>query len=275
MIDDVNGVFNVHWNPRRNKFPFPLNRLPIGPRVNNFGDLLGPMIVRRMVERANMMTSGRRRRERLLSVGSIMSLAADGDVIWGTGVNGKTADADYSFVHLDVRALRGPLTREFLQRRGIESPEVYGDPALLIPELFPEWATAATMKKRRVGVVPNFHDLSSMREHPGLISPLRSPREVITDILQSETIIASSLHGVILAEAFGIPAVALASRVEPPFKYHDYYQGTGRVGVPLVEDFATAEEISHDVPWARLEEAWSPRLLLEAFPSDMWSAAVA
>ncbi len=77
----------------------------------------------------------------MLALGSILYFGREGDVVWGTGTNGKNTNrGDYRFSHLDVRAVRGPLTRQFLLTMfGIESPEIYGDPALLVPYLFPEF----------------------------------------------------------------------------------------------------------------------------------------
>ena len=49
-----------------------------------------------------------------------------------------------------------------------------------------------------------------------------------SDIFNTELILSSSLHGVILAEAYGIPAVLIRNENEPLFKYKDYYMGTGR-----------------------------------------------
>ncbi len=53
-------------------------------------------------------------------------------------------------------------------------------------------------------------------------------RNTIYDISQSEIIISSSLHGIILADAFGIDSIILKSNHENPFKYNDYLLGTGR-----------------------------------------------
>lgn len=265
--DKISGVEVVHWNPRRNRLPYPINRLQIGPRVNNFGDLLGPMITRRIVERAGLRPR-KSAGAQLLTVGSIMGLAENSDVIWGTGVNGKVAVESHRFTNLDVRAVRGPRTARFLSDRGIEVPEVFGDPALLLPDLYPEWSNK--QKRHELGVLPNFHDLNVYRDHPGLISPLAPPKRVIELILECEQIVASSLHGVIVAEAFGIPAVAIESGVEHPFKYRDYLEGSGRPDVPIASDLTEATRLVQHASWPTVADAWDSAPLLEAFPQDLW-----
>ena len=48
---------------------------------------------------------------RLLAVGSILHLARDNDVVWGSGVHGKIVVRRHQFKQLDAREVRGPLTR--------------------------------------------------------------------------------------------------------------------------------------------------------------------
>jgi pyruvyltransferase len=96
----------VHWNPRPALFSGRLGkRVRIRPRINNFGDLLGPVIVRRLLELRGIDPK-RGRPTRLLSVGSVLRLAREGDTIWGTGANGKSLDRAFDFEALDVRATR-------------------------------------------------------------------------------------------------------------------------------------------------------------------------
>ncbi|WKK72506.1 hypothetical protein Q0F99_06060 [Rathayibacter oskolensis] len=126
------------WNPRRNKLPV-LRRFQVGPRVKNFGDLLGPVVVQGILKERGVGPALRRPGSgTVMAVGSVMHKAHDGDIVWGTGVNGKVALALHDFTRLDVRAVRGPRTREWLrENKGIEAPAIYGDPALLLPTLFP------------------------------------------------------------------------------------------------------------------------------------------
>ena len=113
----------LHWNPNRPRFRGRIGRrLPITAPVRNFGDLLGPEIVRRMrllhgLPGASDAPVG----ARLLSVGSILHFARDGDVVWGSGVNGRIPLDEYADVRLDVRAVRGPRTAAFLRDRGATS----------------------------------------------------------------------------------------------------------------------------------------------------------
>lgn len=105
--------------------------------VNNFGDLLGPLIVSRLMAQLGLDPEAVRP-ARLLTVGSVLHWAQDGDVIWGSGVNGNIPGGQHIARILDIRAVRGPRTRAFLAGRGFTVPEVYGDPALLLPTVLPE-----------------------------------------------------------------------------------------------------------------------------------------
>jgi pyruvyltransferase len=259
----------VAWNPERPIFRGRAKRLvPVKRPVNNFGDLLGPVIVDRMRKMANLPNEASRT-ARLLSVGSILHFARDGDVVWGSGVNGKIPASSHSYSFLDVRAVRGPLTRDFLRDRGIEVPEIFGDPALLLPHVAPELLDAAQHKKHKVTIVPNFQDLRlhqlSSRLRPNLLNPSSGLWRCLYRIVQSELVVGSSLHAIIVAEAFGIPARAVQSEVEHDFKYLDYYTGTGRKSfepAPTVRDAIKAGGEPSPVS--------SVQPLLNAFPSDLW-----
>lgn len=274
----------VHWNPRRFAVPV-VRRVPwlrdseklttarFGPRVRNFGDLLGPDIVRRILQNAFGSESPQAsRRARLLSVGSVMHFAQDGDVVWGSGVNGKVDDSQHSFHALDVRAVRGPLTMQWLRdKKGINAPAVFGDPGLLVPRLFPEIA-ASSGGRTGGAVVPNLHDFPGMRHLPGVVDPRQPWQKVARTIASSDYVISTSLHGYILAEAFGVPAVLMRSGAEPSFKYDDYLLGTGRTELALAADYPSAVEM---VPGARRRSvdvlaSWDPTPLLESFPVDLW-----
>lgn len=241
---------------------------PSGGRIN-FGDQLAEVIVDSvLMSRGRLRSEEVRRPARLLSVGSVLHFARSGDTVWGTGVNGKIVEEHHRFEALDVRAVRGPLTADFLRGRGIAVPEVYGDPALLIPRLLPG-RFVPTGKEGPI-FVPNLNDLphvASLALPIPMVSPLRGWNHVISRIVASRFVLASSLHGLIIAEAYGVPAryVRLTER-ETLFKYQDYHAGTGRTDLT----FATSIEQGLEMGgMPGISVSFDP--LLDAFPHDLWS----
>lgn len=253
----------VHWNPRRPIFSGIGGKLvPIRRRVNNFGDVLGPVLVRKLCQSLNLREPAQARR--LLSVGSIMKLSRPGDVVWGTGVNGKSLDLGGGR-ELDVRAVRGPRSRALLREAGATVPEVYGDPALLWPTLWTRDSYAVERVPGHAVFVPNFHDLGKVASEIEVISPIGEPHGVIRKLLTADFVCASSLHAVILAEAYGVPARLVVPGEEPLFKYADYYEATGRANFRPANSVAEALDMGGEEPLQ-----WDSTALLEAFPTDLW-----
>lgn len=257
-----------HWNPRVKLFrKKPLNWLPFTKPINNFGDLIGPMVVERLLEKeglVNPVDSDKR----LLSVGSIMHFANEGNTVWGSGVLGNATLDEYHFQSLDVRAVRGPKTRAFLQENfSIDAPEVYGDPALLVPLLFPEIQKNAKHKNRfPLTVVPHFHEFRECQRKQDLLNPQSPIMSVLDRIARSDFVVASSLHAVILAEAFGVPAQLYQSKTEHRFKYEDYYLATGREAFRMASSIEEAIQFGGEPPMK-----FDSQPLLNAFPRDLFN----
>lgn len=237
---------------------------PLDGRVN-FGDHLSRVVVSRVLAARGLTLDDEvARPSRLLAIGSILHFAQDGDVVWGSGINGKVPADSFTARALDVRAVRGPLTAEFLRRRGHPVPDVFGDPGLLVARLFADrFAPAPELSHV---VVPNLHDLPLVADDPRLVSPLDGWNRVVAQILRARLVLASSLHGLIVAEAFGIPArYVRLSETESLFKYRDYYAGTGR------EDFDYARSVGEGLEMGGMPPpAFDPQALLAAFPWDLW-----
>lgn len=237
--------------------------------IRNFGDELSPILVREVLRQHfshKVRKLHPRRGRKLFAIGSILHFAKSGDFVWGSGVNGKVADEAHTFTSLDVRAVRGPLTRDYLLSRGIPCPPIYGDPALLLPRFMPAKSLPRRSPKDYI-VIPNYNDLPLFVGERNVVSPLNPLRHVLAEIVSSKLVIASSLHGVILAEAYGVPAVLLMpdGHGEHVFKYRDYYSGTGRLEFPIAESVAEALKIGR---------AEAPDFdgdnLLKAFPLDFY-----
>ena len=254
----------VHWNPYLYREKTRLARF--GPKVNNFGDLLGPVIVEKMLKNAGIDARGVKSPHRLLAVGSIMHLAAEGDLVWGTGMNGKKLTTDLPFSQLDVRAVRGPQTQRVLEDKGIHAPAVFGDPGLLVGQLWSRAELTGKQAPRKFSVVPNFHDFPQFPRTDETVNPTGKLWQVIAKIAASDLVVGSSLHGIVIAESLGIPARLVLSKTEPLFKYQDYYEGTGRTGFTPANAVAEALQLGGE----RLPE-WNPTPLLDAFPYDLWT----
>jgi pyruvyltransferase len=239
----MNIIPLVFWNPERPIINLRLIR-KIAPkrRVNNFGDLLSPIVVQAAINRSrrilrpdtrlNPIPNGYAKTalntRRLLSVGSILHFAADDDIIWGSGRNGNVPNSEHRFTQVHVALVRGPLTRDFLHHKGIPAPEIYGDPALLIPDIISETHIWKKQKTFDVTLIPHFTEKFRFDFSGNILHAQEPPLRVIKTIAQSKLVISSSLHAIIIAESLGIPARLLIPRSENMYKYEDYYHGTGR-----------------------------------------------
>lgn len=240
----------------------------------NFGDHLSLKLIERIVGKPvrEYKKNGDKKERKLLAIGSIISFANDNDVIWGSGIKRKSLEKiKYNFTTLDIRAVRGPLSRQFImQNFNIEVPEIYGDPALLIPYFFPEFKKKSNPQYEYL-IIPHYSEehLFPKNLFPNVVYPTDPWDEVIDKITDSKFVISSSLHGIIVAEAFGIPArlLRIVTRKEPLFKYRDYYFGTGRMKYDIAFSIQEALEMGGEPPIHCDLEA-----LYNAFPFDLWSS---
>lgn len=208
-------------------------------------------------------------RKKLLAIGSILSFAVTDDVLWGTGLNGKLPDPkDYLFTNLDVRAVRGPITRAFLMDNfGIECPEVYGDPGLLFPYFFPEFQKSEFPSNSYI-IIPHYSEIKLFPKDKwkNVVYPTDPWEEVIQKIVDSEFVISSSLHGIVIAEAYGIPARMLrVTNNEYLLKYYDYYLGTNRPNFQMAFSVEEALELGGEHPFE-----CDLSKLYDAFPREFW-----
>lgn len=194
------------------------------PATKNFGDVLTPVVLQHLGHKP--LCVPRNTTGKVLAVGSIMTALRGGDTVWGTGVQ---HDQRYPGRTATFLAVRGPITRSCID--GASVPQVYGDPALLLPEIYdPEVEV-----KHRVGVMPHFVDRRpALKRFPDAlyIDVQGGWRRVIRQMKSCERIITTSLHGIIAADAFGIPVTWHASYsgsiVSPNLKFQDHFLGTGR-----------------------------------------------
>lgn len=219
--------------------------------AKNFGDTLTPFIVEHFTGK-KAEPAERADKGKLLAVGSILHLMQENDVIWGSGLNKKrriTAKKGVKFL-----AVRGPITRWLI--RGAKVPQVYGDPGILLPLIY----NPKVEKTHEIGYLPHYvdktecrikHDKEMKSPSVKLIDIQADWQTVIREVLSCKKIIASSLHGIICAEAYGIPAewVKYTDKITGgPLKYQDYFMGTGRPrqkygAIPPIKNIAEKQQI--------------------------------
>lgn len=227
----------------------------------NFGDLLSRFLVESV---GGDSVRFEERSPKLLALGSILAQARPGDTIWGTGVWREKTPMQGP---LRITAVRGPLTRAMLRDQGIECPDVYGDPAILLPRYY----RPKIQKQAGITVLPHFRDEWLASDEFHILSPTDEPFSVIDRIASSEILVTSSLHGLIVAEAYGVPVVLLRNSrhgaVEPQFKYADYFASTGRDDLTRF-DVPVREAVLTPLPPPVMPD---PDRLIAAFPRPLAS----
>ncbi|KAF2513564.1 polysaccharide pyruvyl transferase family protein [Flavobacterium foetidum] len=207
-------------------------RIIQGKSHENYGDILGKYLVEK-ISGKKVVFAWPKKFSFLdwfapiyVTVGSILANVNKKCIVWGSGIiDQKTPIKKAVFL-----AVRGPQTRKFLLNSGYDVPEVYGDPALLLPRYF----NPKVEKKYKYGFVPHYNDYKQVKdwfvnnEEILLIDMMTNDIESKTvEFLQCEKIISSSLHGVIIAHSYNIPAVwqKFSNKVfGDDIKYQDYFE---------------------------------------------------
>lgn len=245
------GTVNLHW-------------WKMSQKQNNLGDYLSTVVVKWMKEKSGIHTDASRsgKTVHLYAIGSIISGGYQNATIWGSGLIAGKLFWWRKFRKLDIRSVRGPLTRDLLLKNGYDCPEVYGDPAVLLPLIYMPQETA---KKEDYLFVAN-HAVYTKDDHT--LSPITEDYKSFVDKLTSaKRVVSSSLHGIILAESYGIPAVMIYQPMVGDFKFRDYYYSTGRYNFPMATTLEEALTLTPP-PLPDLKEM--QKNTMSAFPQDIW-----
>lgn len=203
------------------------------PLPGNVGDLIGPFLHKQIT--GEEAQHGKPGTGVTLACGSIAHLAKKDDTVWTCGCS---SSKDWPNPEATYLSCRGPLTHQRIVTAGGECPKVFGDAGLVVPRFLP------VPKDRdadlwKIGIVPHYVDGEVVREMYGgmdgvvTISPLMPIEDFVEQLLCCATVWSSSLHGLILAHAYGIPCrwVRFSDAVRSGyFKYHDHMASVGLIG---------------------------------------------
>lgn len=291
----------------------PLSHIRARAGVGNLGDLLSPLIVAALTGRRVRFVPSTWPGPRLAALGTIGQKQRLGTAhLWGTGFAGTGAGFHVArgwrcprLTRLLPHALRGPFSAAMLRAAGLDPPAVFGDPAILLPRLRP-----APPGPRRHALGVFLHITETDREAPDagprpefrryqvppglaravLVRPMHVAASLegiaarLEELLACERVLSTSLHALVLAEAYGIPCAVFdvhpgpSGRMAPDddalpldHRMRDVYAGAGARAVPV---FRT--ERHRETDWEAairfIDAHWAPlRLdadaLLEAFPA--------
>jgi len=207
--------------------------------ILNFGDELSKDLVEKItgdkVKWINPLKQNIYQRNftnHVLGIGSILHFSAKNSQIWGSGLIEKKSIA----ANCEYYAVRGKYTRNELLARGCHVPEIYGDPGLLTPKYFPNTKLSPSKK---IGIIPHYVEYDMINEifeknensdEIELIDLRNSTQQVLSKILNCENILSSSLHGIIVPQAYGIKTlrISLSDKIYGDgIKYMDYFDSVG------------------------------------------------
>jgi len=294
----------------------------------NFGDELGPPVIKRILElyfgcsaegvkvfdlatiyqgggdSGFLNRTGSQLDTCLMSIGSLLRMVKSGDHIWGTGVAfDKTVQNRCGRKEVDnvtVYSSRGPLSAGEIQRHcdvtnlpgnnvknneATNTIEGAGDAGFLVPFLFPELLHKKgdlNSETKTPCYVPHKFDVGNKQW--GTALPNAQPLMVgigwvnMTLRMQScSFVISSSLHGIIFAEALGIPSKWFQrSKNVGTFKFQDFYaslrEGQPEAATPEREVESAKGKITQ--PLSRMEREAYARRVLKTFPIHLFHAVV-
>ena len=233
----------------------------------NIGDFLSNVVYQFMTDYYNLdRNKSTRKTIHLSTIGSILSAFNADATVWGTGIISqnyfKKIIDQRKKRKLDIRAVRGPITRIVLLTAGYDCPKIYGDPAILMPLIYDK----TMIKKYDVSYIPHLSCSQYSQFHT--ISPsTENYRFFIDEIRKSKKIISSSLHGIILSEVYGVPSVYLNEVPYQMCKFFDYYYSTERYEIKIAKTLDEAKEITPmEIPnFEKMQKS-----LIETFPYDLW-----
>ena len=206
---------------------------------HNWGDSINEFIFEsilgRKVYSANKVFNCRNL-EIITGIGSVLNSKLSNYSIWGSGFLSEK----HTLIHPpnQVLAVRGKLTEKKIKGLFGKSTDQFGDPGLL----FKEFYNPICPKEYKLGIIPHFKELDEqvirgIRGKYGseinIISPTMDIFQFADEVSKCENILSSSLHGLVLAESYGIPTsrISISNKlIGGDYKFEDYYSG---VNIPF------------------------------------------
>jgi pyruvyltransferase len=227
----------------------------------NWGDALNPVLIRLLSGKRPIVIKDKtiniHQRPVYAVIGSILDTipwrSIKNTIIWGPGFiqeSGRLPGEPKK-----ICAVRGPLSRDNIRKQGIKCPDVFGDPALLYSRFY----QPDIHREHMLGIIPHYKDknnenLRKLKNLPGvkIIDIEDSINGFIDQICSCKFIASSSLHGIIMADAYKVPSTWLEFSdgvAGNGFKFRDYFASVGRTDeMPLkVNNNTTIDDVINSI----------------------------
>lgn len=243
----------------------------------NFGDYLSPLIVEAVSGRSVIYAP--LKEAEMMAIGTILANEPKARRygfkrrihVWGSGCG--QPDEQFSDRHY-YHAVRGRETKDRILGGG--EGMVFGDPGLLAELL----VLKPSEKKYKFGFVPHYVDakrsdvvsfINDSDVH--VIDVFAQPELVLEQIASCEFVVSSSLHGLVVADAYGVPnvRVRISTGLIDELKFADYYSAYSMVE-PVPMSFEQLRGLCNSDIYNYIETYERPGLcrikenLIKAFP---------
>lgn len=219
---------------------------------NNWGDDINRFLLEGLTGRQVVFVPNSRICEIIIGkrysvIGSVISIYNQNNVsICGSGI--LLPEQKIRGKPLRIYSVRGPETRRVLLENGISCEEKYGDPALLLPLVY----IPKIKKTQKYAIIPHINtkedisDIVSAFQSAVIIDMAKYEEwvSVIDAICSSEYVISESLHGLIVAETYGIPCVWVEFQDHSKdwsFKFIDFFESIGKTNCESLKLYSKAD----------------------------------
>lgn len=201
---------------------------------NNFGDNLNHYLIKKLSGKPVVLSD--RLTPHYIVCGSILTEANKYSTVWGAGFSWdhyQPFDKDAQYI-----TVRGNLSAERINK----NVQFVGDPAIVLSLLYQPPAH----KKYQYGIIPHWSEHEFFLNNYSnlhIIDPFQSVEDFIDDVASCEKVLSSGLHGLIVADTYGIPNAWIDLSKKDHFKYQDYYSTTKSIRNSPVDniDFGDCE----------------------------------
>lgn len=243
----------------------------------NFGDLLSRYVVEKLSGRQVEKYSRKSNSTHLCAIGSILNRneVCSPTVVWGSGFLSPqpiykiklTAIRQFfrrQYGKLIFLATRGKLTQKIVHKAGWKSPDIFGDPALVMPFIYPksnehyggegEPKIAVVLHWMHEEFKEKFNSIKNVNVID-INTAYDDIENFIDRLIDCDAILSSSLHGLIIANAYKKPCTRLKIMGNPihnradreDFKFEDYLSGLNACKVDkTANDYVLNELVLYD-----------------------------